>query len=140
MEGGQEACWITRAPGQIAELHSATFVAHVDNRGPGCPKSSLRNSQCPTSVNSLAASRYCAPILRRVYPRANPTPEHHTETMALTMNNDLSIATNVRIKNAGYVMMHVIVRIAIREKLGLSNPRNSGFDRGSSNLGSLSLG
>ena len=83
-----------------------------------------------TGVNSLAASRCCAPILRRMYPSANPTAEDHAETMARTTNNDLSFATNVRKWNVGYVIRHSAVRIAIREKIGLSNPRNSGFGCG----------
>ena len=57
-------------------------------------------------------------------------PEHHAETMNRTTNNDLSFATNVRAKNAGYEMRHRRVRITMREKLGLSKPRNGGFDRG----------
>ena len=92
-----------------------------------------------TSVNLLAASRCCAPILRRRYPRANPIAEHHVETMSRTTNNDLSFATNVRRYNAGYEVRHRAVRITMREKFGLSNPWNSGFDRGGTNLSAASL-
>jgi len=74
-----------------------------------------------------------------MYPSANPTPEHHTETMDRTANNDLSFATNLRIQNAGYVIRHKTVRIAMQESLGLSNPWISGFDLGGSNLKSASL-
>jgi len=80
-----------------------------------------------------------APILRRMYPRAIPKAEHHTATMDRTANKDLSLANNSRIQNAGYVIKHKMVRIAIRVKLGVSKPRNSGFDRGVSNLRSVSL-
>ena len=90
-------------------------------------------------MNSLAASRCCAPMVRRMYPRANPTPKHHTETTSQTMNNDLSFTTKVRIKNAGYVIRHKTTRMAMRERLGPSNPRISGFDRGGSNLRSANL-
>jgi len=65
-----------------------------------------------------------------MYPRANPTPERQIEAMTRTGNNDLSLATNVRRKNAGYVIKHRTVRIAIREKLGPPTPRNNGFDLG----------
>ena len=50
------------------------------------------------------------------------------------MNRDLFFVTNVRTWKAGYVRRHRKVRIAMRDKLGLSNPRNSGFDCGGSNL------
>jgi len=50
--------------------------------------------------------------------------------MTRTTNNDLSFATNVRRKNAEYVIMHKMVKIAIRAKLGLSKSRNNGFGRG----------
>ena len=93
----------------------------------------------PISVNSLAASICRAPILRRMYPRAIPKAEHHTATIDRTANKDLSLATNSRIQPAGYVIKHRIVRTAIREKLGVSKPRNSGFDRGVSNLRSVGL-
>ena len=83
---------------------------------------------------SLAASRCCAPIVRIMYPRANPPTEHHTETMSRTTNSDLSFATNVRIWNVGYVIRHSTVRITIRKKLGLLKPWNSGFDCGGFNL------
>jgi len=46
------------------------------------------------------------------------------------MNNDLSFAANVRRWNTGYAAGHRTANIAIREKLGLLKPRNSGFDRG----------
>jgi len=59
--------------------------------------------------------------------------------MDRTANNDLSFAANLRIQNTGYVRRQRRVRIAIREKLGLSKPRNSGFDRDGSNLRSVSL-
>jgi len=96
VESRHKACRISRASGQIPEFHSASFVAHVNHGGPGCLKSSFRKSRYPTGVNSLAASMCCAPILRRMYPRASPTPEHQMETMSRTMNNVLSLATNVR--------------------------------------------
>ena len=74
-----------------------------------------------------------------MYPREIPKAEHHTATMDRTANKDLSLATNSRRQAAGYVIKHRIVRIAIRVKLGVSKPRNSGFDRGGSNLRSVSL-
>jgi len=60
--------------------------------------------------------------LNEMYPRANPIPEHHTETMSRTMHNYLSFAANVRRWKAGYVMRHRTVRIVIRGKFGLSKP------------------
>jgi len=96
MKGGYKACRSTRAFGQIAEFHPITFATHVNHRGPGCSKESFRKFRYPTGVDSLAASRCRAPILRRVYPGASPMPEHQTATMSRTMNNDLSFATNVR--------------------------------------------
>jgi len=134
MEGGHEARRIIRTSGQVAEFHSVTSVTHVNHSSPSCLKQWIRKVRNTISVNSLAASRCRAPILRRMYPRANPTPEHQTETMARTANNDLSFATNLRIQNAGYVIKHRTVRIAIREKLGVSKPRNSGFNLGNFNL------
>ena len=38
VEGRQKARRITRASGQIAEFHSTTFVAHVNDGRPGCMK------------------------------------------------------------------------------------------------------
>jgi len=98
INSGYNTCRVTRASGQIAELHSVIFVTHVNHGGPCCLKQSLRKSRYTTSVtvSSLAASTCCAPIVRRMYPRANPIPEHQIETMSRTMNNDLSLATNVR--------------------------------------------
>jgi len=97
MEGGHKAFRITRASGQIPKFHSvATFVAHVHHGGPGCLNQSVRKSQCQTDVNLLAASRCWAPILRRMHPRTNPIPQHHTATIDRTTNSDLSFATNVR--------------------------------------------
>ena len=46
MEGGHEACRVTRASGEIAEFHSTTLVTHVNHSGPGYLKSRLRGSQC----------------------------------------------------------------------------------------------
>jgi len=63
-----------------------------------------------------------------MYLRANPTPEHHTETMNHIAGNDLPFATNLRIQNAGYVIRHSVVRITIREKLSLSKSQKVGFD------------
>jgi len=59
--------------------------------------------------------------------------------MDRTANNDLSLAANLRIQNAGYVKKHRMVRIAMREKLGLSKSRKGGLDRGGPNLRSVSL-
>ena len=78
-------------------------------------------------MDSLAASRCCAPILRRTYPMANPTTEYHVETVCGPMHDDLSFATIVRIYDAGYAMKHRTVKMAIREKLEISKPRTSGF-------------
>ena len=86
------------------------------------------------SIDSLAASRCRSPILRRMYPSANPIAEHHTETMNRTTNNESSFATNVRIWKAGYVMRHRAVKMAMRERLGLSKPRKRSFCRRCFNL------
>ena len=45
VEGGHKARRVTRTSSQIAELHSTTFVAHVNHRGPGCLEEILRKSR-----------------------------------------------------------------------------------------------
>ena len=43
----------------------------------------------------LAASAYLVANVTKLHPVTNPIPEHHTPTMALARNNDVSFAITV---------------------------------------------
>ena len=43
-----------------------------------------------------------------MYPRVDPTLEHHTEMMSRMMNHELSFTTSMRTQNVGYARRHRI--------------------------------
>jgi len=71
--------------------HNRPCFAETDQNGFG----HLRRGAKKWEIGVLAASAYLVANATKLHPITTPTPEHHTPTMALARNNDVSFTITV---------------------------------------------